>query len=57
MSVFLQQLPALIGVVVGDRQRAGRADYYAAVREDLGLPHGPSARWPVRTVEPVPPQR
>ncbi|MFE4577686.1 hypothetical protein [Streptomyces chartreusis] len=40
-----------------DRQRAGRADYYSAVREDLGLPPGHSARWPVRTDDPVPPQR
>jgi hypothetical protein len=28
-----------------DRQRAGREGYYAAVREDLGLPSGHSARW------------
>ncbi|WP_367319036.1 hypothetical protein [Streptomyces sp. HUAS ZL42] len=40
-----------------DRQRAGRERYYAAVREDLGLPPGHSARWPVRAAEPVPPQR
>ncbi|WP_432136438.1 MULTISPECIES: hypothetical protein [unclassified Streptomyces] len=30
-----------------DRQRAGREGYYAAVREDLALPPGHSARWPV----------
>ncbi|GGX74162.1 hypothetical protein [Streptomyces anandii] len=27
------------------RQRAARADYYAAVREDLALPPGHTARW------------
>lgn len=30
-----------------DRQRAGREGYYAAVREDLALPPGHSARWPL----------
>jgi hypothetical protein len=40
-----------------ERQRAGREGYYTAVREDLGLPPGHSARWPLRTGEPVPPQR
>lgn len=30
-----------------DRQRAGREGYYAAVREDLALPPGHSARWAV----------
>lgn len=28
-----------------DRQRAGREEFYAAVREDLALPPGHSARW------------
>ncbi|WP_217206835.1 hypothetical protein [Streptomyces sp. AC550_RSS872] len=40
-----------------DQQRAGREGYYTAVREDLGLPPGHSARWPVRSADPVPPQR
>ncbi|MGC9540478.1 hypothetical protein [Streptomyces sp. UG1] len=40
-----------------ERQRAGREAYYAAVREDLGLPPGHSARWAIRTADPVPPQR
>ncbi|MFE0510010.1 hypothetical protein [Streptomyces sp. NPDC058964] len=31
-----------------ERQRAGREGYYAAVREDLALPPGHSARWPLR---------
>jgi hypothetical protein len=30
-----------------ERQRAGREGYYAAVRDDLALPPGHSARWPV----------
>ncbi|MER6631432.1 hypothetical protein ABT301_24960 [Streptomyces sp. NPDC000987] len=30
-----------------DRQRAGREAYYAAVRQDLALPPGHSARWPL----------
>lgn len=30
-----------------ERQRAGREGYYSAVREDLALPPGHSARWPV----------
>ena len=30
-----------------DRQRAGREGYYAAVRDDLQLPPGHSARWPL----------
>jgi hypothetical protein len=30
-----------------ERQRAGRESYYAAVRDDLGLPPGHSARWPL----------
>ncbi|MFJ3305385.1 hypothetical protein ACIPSA_20125 [Streptomyces sp. NPDC086549] len=30
-----------------ERQRAGREGYYAAVREDLALPPGHSARWPL----------
>jgi hypothetical protein len=33
-----------------ERQRAGREGYYAAVREDLALPPGHSARWPVTEV-------
>ncbi|MET9089045.1 hypothetical protein ABZX77_45460 [Streptomyces sp. NPDC004237] len=33
-----------------DRQRIGREAYYAAVREDLALPPGHSARWPLPTV-------
>lgn len=40
-----------------DQQRAGREGYYTAVREDLGLPPGHSARWPIRAADPVPPQR
>ncbi|MCL6731752.1 hypothetical protein [Streptomyces neyagawaensis] len=31
--------------VLLDRQRAGREGYYSAVREDLALPPGHSARW------------
>ncbi|MDL5205570.1 hypothetical protein [Streptomyces sp. ALI-76-A] len=30
-----------------ERQRAGRASYYAAVRDDLALPPGHAARWPL----------
>jgi hypothetical protein len=30
-----------------ERQRAGREGYYTAVREDLALPPGHSARWPL----------
>ncbi|MFJ4623304.1 hypothetical protein [Streptomyces sp. NPDC088812] len=30
-----------------ERQRAGREGYYAAVRDDLDLPPGHSARWPL----------
>ncbi|WP_030605219.1 hypothetical protein [Streptomyces fulvoviolaceus] len=30
-----------------ERQRAGREGYYAAVRDDLALPPGHSARWPL----------
>ncbi|MEV0906893.1 hypothetical protein [Streptomyces hokutonensis] len=33
-----------------ERQRAGREGYYAAVRDDLALPPGHSARWPVTEV-------
>ncbi|WP_330285926.1 hypothetical protein [Streptomyces sp. NBC_00576] len=33
-----------------ERQRAGREGYYAAVRNDLALPPGHSARWPVLPV-------
>jgi hypothetical protein len=40
-----------------ERQRAGREGYYAAVRDDLGLPPGHSARWPLPAADPVPPQR
>ncbi|MEU8846529.1 hypothetical protein AB0C70_09885 [Streptomyces sp. NPDC048564] len=40
-----------------ERQRAGREGYYAAVRDDLGLPPGHSARWPLPVMNPVPPQR
>ncbi|MFE5812575.1 hypothetical protein [Streptomyces sp. NPDC056479] len=39
-----------------ERQRAWREAYYAAVREDLGLPPGHSARWPIRA-DAAPPQR
>lgn len=39
------------------RQRAGREGYYTAVREDLGLPPGHSARWRLPVTQPVPPQR
>ncbi|MFH9548125.1 hypothetical protein [Streptomyces sp. NPDC017435] len=35
-----------------ERQRAGREGYYTAVREDLGLPPGHSARWPALPVPP-----
>ncbi|TXS43121.1 hypothetical protein EAO75_30730 [Streptomyces sp. uw30] len=40
-----------------EQQRTGREGYYRAVREDLGLPPGHSARWAVRAADPVPPQR
>ncbi|MDC0769150.1 hypothetical protein [Streptomyces sp. HD] len=40
-----------------ERQRAGREGYYAAVREDLGLPPGHSARWSLHATDPVPAQR
>ncbi|MGI5380286.1 hypothetical protein ACQEV2_39800 [Streptomyces sp. CA-251387] len=40
-----------------ERQRAGREAYYAAVGDDLGLPPGHSARWPLPAENPVPPQR
>ncbi|MFE6938102.1 hypothetical protein [Streptomyces chartreusis] len=40
-----------------ERQRAAREGYYTAVREDLGLPPGHSARWPLPADDPVPPQR
>ncbi|NUR09807.1 MAG: hypothetical protein HOQ45_22695 [Nocardioidaceae bacterium] len=40
-----------------ERQRAGREGYYAAVREDLGLPPGHSARWALHASGPVPSQR
>ncbi|MGW3953605.1 hypothetical protein ACWEKM_22430 [Streptomyces sp. NPDC004752] len=33
--------------VLLERQRAGREGYYAAVREDLALPPGHSAAWPL----------
>lgn len=33
-----------------DRQRIGREGYYSAVREDLALPPGHSARWPLPVV-------
>ncbi|ANP51229.1 hypothetical protein J2Z21_003027 [Streptomyces griseochromogenes] len=35
-----------------DRQRAGREAYYAAVREDLELPPGHSARWGLPVPQP-----
>ncbi|GLW47422.1 hypothetical protein Stsp02_30840 [Streptomyces sp. NBRC 14336] len=40
-----------------DRQRAGREGYYTAVREDLGLPPGHSARWRLPVTVPAPDQR
>ncbi|MFE9020799.1 hypothetical protein ACFYNL_19850 [Streptomyces sp. NPDC007808] len=40
-----------------ERQRDGREGYYTAVREDLGLPPGHSARWPLPAADPVPRQR
>ncbi|MEU6532591.1 hypothetical protein ABZ869_25770 [Streptomyces sp. NPDC046928] len=40
-----------------ERQRAGREGYYAAVRDDLGLPPGHSARWPLAAPDPALPQR
>ncbi|MGW2387499.1 hypothetical protein [Streptomyces sp. NPDC001658] len=40
-----------------ERQRAGRDGYYRAVRDDLGLPPGHSARWPLPAANPVSPQR
>jgi hypothetical protein len=43
--------------VLLEQQRAGREAYYAAVRDDLGLPPGHSARWPVLAADPVPPHR
>ncbi|UIX28840.1 hypothetical protein [Streptomyces sp. GQFP] len=36
-----------------ERQRAGREGYYAAVRNDLALPPGHSARWPVLPTDPT----
>ncbi|MHC3467142.1 hypothetical protein ACYF6T_00350 [Streptomyces sp. 7R007] len=36
-----------------ERQRAGRAAYYASVREDLALPPGHSAQWPVPPAHPA----
>src|SRR5262245_44024076 len=33
-----------------ERQRAGREGFYTAVREDLALPPGHSARWPLPVV-------
>ncbi|WP_121745469.1 hypothetical protein [Streptomyces sp. E2N166] len=33
-----------------ERQRAGREGYYTAVREDLALPPGHAARWPLPPV-------
>jgi hypothetical protein len=33
-----------------ERQRAGREGYYTAVREDLALPPGHGARWPLPPV-------
>ncbi|MFJ9009584.1 hypothetical protein [Streptomyces canus] len=41
-----------------ERQRAGREGYYAAVREDLALPPGHSARWPLSpALQSLPDQR
>ncbi|MFE0257450.1 hypothetical protein [Streptomyces sp. NPDC059010] len=40
-----------------ERQRAGREGYYAAVRDDLGLPPGHSARWSVHANDQVSSQR
>ncbi|MFI1168710.1 hypothetical protein ACH4UM_35405 [Streptomyces sp. NPDC020801] len=37
-----------------ERQRAAREGYYAAVRTDLGLPPGHTARWPLPPVPPAP---
>ncbi|MGW0336230.1 hypothetical protein ACWD0J_31025 [Streptomyces sp. NPDC003011] len=34
-----------------ERQRAGRAGYYAAVRDDLALPPGHAAHWPLPASE------
>ncbi|WP_369176141.1 hypothetical protein [Streptomyces mutabilis] len=36
--------------VLLERQRAGREGYYTAVREDLALPPGHAARWPLPPV-------
>ncbi|MCX5059974.1 hypothetical protein OOK12_23665 [Streptomyces sp. NBC_00452] len=36
-----------------ERQRAGREGYYTSVRDDLGLPPGHSARWPLPPVPPA----
>ncbi|MFF3378823.1 hypothetical protein ACFYXF_38450 [Streptomyces sp. NPDC002680] len=36
-----------------ERQRAGREGYYAAVRNDLALPPGHSALWPVLPTDPT----
>ncbi|MDX3456381.1 hypothetical protein PV396_31310 [Streptomyces sp. ME02-8801-2C] len=36
-----------------ERQRAGREGYYSAVRGDLALPPGHSARWPVLPGRPL----
>lgn len=40
-----------------ERQRAGREGYYTAVRDDLGLPPGHSARWPLPVPNPASSQR
>lgn len=40
-----------------ERQRAGREGYYTAVRDDLGLPPGHPARWPLPVADPAAPQR
>ncbi|WP_109030752.1 hypothetical protein [Streptomyces rubrogriseus] len=37
-----------------ERQRVARADYYTAVRADLGLPTGHSARMPLPTLSDTP---
>ncbi|WP_031049806.1 hypothetical protein [Streptomyces sp. NRRL F-5650] len=37
-----------------ERQRAARADYYSAVRTDLGLPTGHSARLPLPSLSDTP---
>jgi hypothetical protein len=49
MEQFLrdEQVDPQAWLALLERQRAGREGYYAAVRQDLALPPGHSARWPL----------